>query len=404
MEANLSPSESAEILADYFSAISQEFEPIDVENLTPDLREKLATHSEDIPILEEYLVYKKIVAAKKPNSSVPGDLPKKVVTTFAVELSEPVTLIYNSITQAGVYPRQWIIEYQTPIPKVYPPTCEDDLRNISGTPFFSKVYESYLSDWLMPIVLPFLDPANCGGLKGYSISHYMIRLLHFIHSSVHRPTPHAVALALVDLSKAFNRVDHCLVIQDLHDMKVPAWLLRILILYLTNRSMILKFRGACSTERSLPGSSPQGVFLGCFFFMIKFNGALLRPNIPRPFPKPTPIIESKSSFCTVKYIDDASQACAIKLRISLIKIDISGRPRPLQFHEYTGYILDKNKNQLQDDLSMLKLFTDSNRMKINEKKTQLMCFNLERLSNSLQSSTLGTVPNWRLSNIKNCSV
>ena len=144
-------------------------------------------------------------------------------------------------------------------------------------------------------------------------------------------------------------------------------LMTILISYLTNRSMLLKFRGACSTERSLPGSSPQGVFLGCFFFMIKFNGALLRPNIPRPFPKPTPIIESKSSFCTVKYIDDASQACAINLRSSLIKIDISGRPRPLQFHEHTGYILDKNENHFQDDLNMIKLFTDSNRMKVNEK-------------------------------------
>ena len=122
-----------------------------------------------------------------------------------------------------------MVEHQTPIPKLYPPLSEEDLRNISGTQFFSKVYESFLSDWLMPIVQPFLDPANCGGLKGTSISHYLIRLLHFIHSSVERSQPHAVVLALIDLSKAFNRVDHTLVIQDLHDMKVPGSLLKILI-------------------------------------------------------------------------------------------------------------------------------------------------------------------------------
>jgi hypothetical protein len=100
--------------------------------------------------------------------------------------------------------------------------------------------------------------------------------------------------------------------------------------------------------------------------MIKFNGATLRPKIPRPFPKPTSIIESKSFLCTLKHIDDASRACAINLRSSLIKIDISGRPRPLQLHKYTGYILDKIKNHLQDDLNLLKLLIDRNRMKINK--------------------------------------
>ena len=155
--------------------------------------------------------------------------------------------------------------------------------------FFSKVYESFLSDWLLPIVQPYLDPANCGGLKGTSISHYLIRLLHFIHGTVDKASPHAVVMALVDLSKAFNRVDHTLVIEDLHDMKVPGWLLKILISYLTERSMVLKFRGEVSSSRSLPGSAPQGVFLGCFFFMIKFNGALLRPELPRPFHKPQPL-------------------------------------------------------------------------------------------------------------------
>ena len=132
LESNLSPLESAEILANYFSAISQEFEAIDEKNFTPDLREKPITADyNDVPIIEEHIVYKKILSAKKPNSSVPGDLPKKVVTTFAVELAKPGKLMYNAITRAGVYPRQWIIEYQMSNPKLHPPTCEDDLRNIS---------------------------------------------------------------------------------------------------------------------------------------------------------------------------------------------------------------------------------------------------------------------------------
>ena len=185
-------------------------------------------------------------------------------------------------------------------------------------------------------------------------------------------------MALIDLSKAFNRVDHSLVIEDLHDMNVPGWLLKILISYLTGRSMVLKYRGAVSSPRSLPGSAPQGVFLGCFFFMVKFNGALVRPSIPRPFPKPTPLIMSKQTSCTVKYIDDASQTRSIKLRQALDPIDISDRPKPLEFFEHTGYTLKSNTNELQSDLDNLKEFTDINRMIINQKKTLIMKFNFRK--------------------------
>ena len=347
VESNLTAQESAELLADHFSAISQEFEPLDRSKFPPNLQLKLSDITEGVPVLEEHVIYRKINAAKKPNSHVPGDLPKQVVKNFAAELAKPITIIFNAITATAEYPRQWVIEHQTPIPKSYPPTCEDDLRNISGTPFFSKLYESCLSDWLMPIVQPYLDPANCGGLKGTSITHYLIRLLHFIHSFIDRSEPHAVVLALIDLSKAFNRVDHTLVIQDLHDMKVPGWLLRILISYLTERTMIIKFRGASSSVKSLPGSSPQGVFLGCFLFMIKFNGALLRPSVPRPFPLPSPIMKSKATSCTVKYIDDATQACAINLRDALLPDHIV-RPRPLNYRERTSHILNPLHNQLQE--------------------------------------------------------
>ena len=392
VESNLSAEESAEIIADHFSSISQEFDPIDPSKLSPGLRHKLLHSSDAIPMLEEHDVYKKIVAAKKPNSAVPGDLPKKAVNSFAVELAKPVMTIYNAITRNAEYPRQWIIENQTPIPKQYPTLCEDDLRNISGTPFFSKVYEAFLSDWLLPIVQPFLDPANCGGLKGTSITHYLIRLLHFVHANVDKAEPHAVVLALIDLSKAFNRVDHSLVIEDLHNMNVPAWLLKILISYLTERSMVLKFRGAISSPRSLPGSAPQGVFLGCFFFLVKFNGALLRPSIPRPFPKPEPMMLSKSTSCTVKYIDDASQACSIRLRKALSKIDISNRPRPLEFFEHTGYILNSHDNQMQEDLNKLKVFTDENLMVINQKKTQIMSFNFRKSLDFPPIFSIGDVP------------
>ena len=256
---------------------------------------------------------------------------------FIPELVKPITKIYNKITNSGEYPRQWIVEYQTPIPKLNPPSTADDLRNIASTSFYSKQYESFIGEWLFPYVEPFLDPGQCGGLKGSSISHYLVKLLHFIHSYLDRKEPHAVLLALVDLEKAFNRVSHRLVIEDLADMKVPGWLLCILVSYLTERSMYLKFDGATSSRKLLPGSSPQGAFLGILLFLIIFNGALLRPGIPR------------NDSLSLKYIDDLSILQAINLR-KMLQPDSQTRPLPLTFNERTAHILTPESNPLQQDL------------------------------------------------------
>ena len=186
--------------------------------------------------------------------------------------------------------------------KVQSPSSENETRNIASKSFFSKVYESFIGDWIFPFIAPFLDPGQCGGLKGSSITHYLVKLLHFVHSYLDLTQPHAVLLALIDLEKAFNRVSHQHVIEDLADMKVPGWLLLILVSYLTDRSMHMRYKGATSSRRYLPGSSPQGAFLGILLFIIIFNGALLRPRIPR------------LSSLNLKYIDDLSMLYALNLK------------------------------------------------------------------------------------------
>ena len=218
--------------------------------------------------------------ARKPHGEVPGDLPPKLVRHCAAIIAEPVTTIYNAITATSSFPSQWKIEYQIAIPKVSQPESEDKLRNIAKTQFLSKVYESFVGGWLLPIIKPYLDPGQCG-LAGFSITHYLIKLMHFIQQTLDNKKPHAVLAASVDISKAFNRVDHNLVIQNLYDMHTPAWLLNIVISYLSDRSMFLTFNNIQSSQKPLPGGGPQGAYLGGLIFIIKYNGAFLRPPVPR---------------------------------------------------------------------------------------------------------------------------
>ena len=366
-EDDLTPQQSADRFADYFSKISQEFEPINVQSFPPKIQLKLAIgkHDQSKPVLEDYQVFNKLRASKKPHSTVPGDLPVKLIKELLPELAKPVTIMYNRITQSGIYPRNWVIEYQLAIPKVHPPITEDDTRNIASTAYFSKQYESFIADWLMPYIEPFIDPGQCGGLKGSSITHYLVKLLNFVHAHLDLRQPHAVLLALVDLEKAFNRVSHQLVIEDLSDMHVPGWLLLILVSYLTERSMYMRYKGATSSSRMLPGSTPQGALLGILLFIIKFNGALLRPVIPRP------------NSLTLKYIDDLSLVTAINLKLSL-KTDQADRPKPLTYNERTKQILSPQDNQMQGMLDSLQEFATNNLLKVKEKKTNVIKFNFSK--------------------------
>ena len=364
---NFSPAQSAEALADYFSSISQEFEPISLQNFPPNPKQKLEFGKNDPskPVLEDWQVFKKLSHSKKPNSQVPGDLPVKLVKEFLPELAQPITKIYNKITQTAQYPRQWVVEYQLAIPKVHPPLTESDTRNIASTAYFSKQYESFIGDWIFPFIEPFLDPGQCGGLKGSSITHYLVKLLHFVHKHIDSKQPHAVLLALIDLDKAFNRVSHQQVIEDLFDMHVPGWLLLILISYLTERSMFMRYKGSTSSRRRLPGSSPQGAFLGILLFIIIFNGALLRPAIPR------------LKSLNLKYVDDLSMLAAFNLHSCLEPVTTE-RAMPLTFNQRTGQQLAPEHNILQEDLLKLEQFATEKQLKIKETKTQVMKFNFNK--------------------------
>lgn len=217
-----------------------------------------------------------------------------------------------------------------------------------------------------------MDSGQCG-VKGKSIIHYLIKLLHLVHSNLDLRKPHAVLAAFIDLSKAFNRVNHTLLIQDLFDMKTPAWLLKIMISYLTGRKMTMKYCGKESQERLLPGGGPQGAYLGILIFIIKFNGAFMRPVIPRDMVGPV----SKSKSEKVKYIDDGTVAVSVSLKECLVQ-DLEDRPKPANFHERTGHVLPSDQNLLQYYLKDTEDFVAKNDMKINTKKSNVMIFNMSR--------------------------
>ena len=168
MVENLTIAESREKIAEHFSLISQEFSPLSMSLLPEPVQAKLkAINGQDeVPEIPDYAVYEKIKKTKKPRSSVPGDLPRRIVQEFAPELAAPVGKIIRNIVKTGEWPKSWRTEYGVPIQKITNPIIEDDLRIISLTSFLSKVSEQFIISWLLKYVEGKIDWGQYGAQKG----------------------------------------------------------------------------------------------------------------------------------------------------------------------------------------------------------------------------------------------
>ena len=59
-----------------------------------------------------------------------------------------------------------------------------------------------------------------------------------------------------------------LLVTKLSDIGVPSWLLRLVIAFLKDRRMIIRYRGASSKPLPLPGGGPQGTLICLLLFLV----------------------------------------------------------------------------------------------------------------------------------------
>lgn len=148
------------------------------------------------------------------------------------------------------------------------PETEQNLRIISCTNQLARAFEKVIVKWLMQYVKPCLDPDQMGGQKGQSNSHYLIEVANFILYNQDLTNPQAIIAVYVDYAKGFNRVQHSKIIEIMASMQVPGWLLKIMVSYLSQRKLRIRFKGKISEEKHIKAGSVQGYFkvYGVSFF------------------------------------------------------------------------------------------------------------------------------------------
>ena len=186
--------QAGEATSEFFTKISDLFTPIQPSRTEHPSRPPLT-----LPEVEALLK-----DAKKPNSVVPGDLPPVLVKAHHRAIAPAARLIFNSVFAYNSWPAKWKVETTVVIPKVPKPESLSECRNISCTPFLSKVLESVLLADLRrecPV-----DETQYGGLKKCSVNHLLVDLMDNLLAPLDDGNP--TVLLGIDYEKAFNRLDH----------------------------------------------------------------------------------------------------------------------------------------------------------------------------------------------------
>ena len=174
---------------------------------------------------------------KKTRSTFPGDLPHALRKEFAVELSTPLTDIYQCCLDKGVYPNQWKNEIVTPVPKIPNPLTVKDLRKITCTSEFSKLFEGIVIEWIHEDIGLKIDSAEYGNQPGTGTEHLLVFLIDRILVGFEPHAPRVVIASFLDWSAAFDRQCPQLAVMKFINMNLRPYLVPLLASYLKDRKM-----------------------------------------------------------------------------------------------------------------------------------------------------------------------
>ena len=208
---------------------------------------------------------------KQGKSAGPDNIPTVILKDAADCICKPLTMIFNSSFRLGTFPDRWKIARITPI---YKSGAKDDTNNyrpISILSVLSKLYEKIAHDQL----IDFLQ-SN----KKLTKNQFAFRKLHSTITSLIGVSDHwysnsdnkkANFALFLDLKKAFDTVDHEILISKLAKYGVKGRENNWLKSYLTNRSQYCSIDGQVSDIMEIECGIPQGSCLGPLLFIIYLN-------------------------------------------------------------------------------------------------------------------------------------
>ena len=223
------------------------------------------------PVTE--LMVSKIIANFTTNATGVDGISRDMILLTLPRTLGVITSIVNQSIRTGVFPDVWKEALVKPIPKINNPQELKDFRPVSILPFLSKIIEKVICQQLMEYLDAnnILPPNQSGFRTGRSTATALLDVIDDILAGVDKGD--GTILVLLDFSRAFDTINHNLLMSKLAYYGLDSIALRWFSSYLSGRLQ----RVETSTDSGIVSQSvtsavlrgvPQGSILGPILFLL----------------------------------------------------------------------------------------------------------------------------------------
>ena len=213
----------------------------------------------------------KLIAGLKNTATGYDDISTALLKLSLEYIADPLVHICNSSMIEGVFPEQLKIACELPLYKAEDPLYFKHYRPVSLLTILSKAFERLMYDGLFKILdrLSILYKHQFGFRKNHSTHMALLSLIDRLTNAV-EDGEYVIGIFL-DFSKAFDTVDHDILLENLYHYGIRGCAHNWLTIYLSNRKQFVTYNGTQSEKQTIKCGVPQGSIWGPLLFLVYIN-------------------------------------------------------------------------------------------------------------------------------------